>query len=194
MRGSIFPDKGQRHRVSLQAAAPGSDLQYQKLSYEGATYHEVTDNVTFVAKGRVGVANASGKTTEVPFFDRYYAGGIGSVRGYDQSSLAPRSSTHSDQILGGDTMVSATAELQFPAPFADDVKGLKMSTFVDAGNAYNRSDSTSGTNDKAIRYSAGVGAVWLSPIGPLEISVAKPLNAKDGDEEQKVQFSIGASF
>lgn len=191
---SIFPDKGQRHRVSLQAAAPGSDLQYQKLSYEGATYHAVTDNVTFVAKGRVGVANASGKTTEVPFFDRYYAGGIGSVRGYDQSSLAPRSSTHSDQILGGDTMVSATAELQFPAPFADDVKGLKMSTFVDAGNAYNRSDSTSGTNDKAIRYSAGVGAVWLSPIGPLEISVAKPLNAKDGDEEQKVQFSIGASF
>jgi outer membrane protein insertion porin family len=128
----------------------------------------------------------------VPFFDRYYAGGIGSVRGYDQSSLAPRSASHKDQILGGDTMVAATAELQFPMPFAEDVKGLKMSTFVDAGNAYNRSTSTG--DEKAIRYSAGIGAVWLSPIGPFEVSYAKPINSKTGDEEQKVQFSIGASF
>ena len=144
-------------------------------------------------KGKVGVANASGKTTQVPFFDKYYAGGIGSVRGYDQSSLAPRGdAAHRDQILGGDTMASATAELQFPVPFAEDVKGLKMSTFVDAGNAYNRSTSTG--DEKAMRYSAGIGAVWLSPIGPFEISYAKPINSKTGDEEQKVQFSIGASF
>ncbi len=190
---SIFPSEGQRHRVSLQANVPGSDLEYQKLSYEGAAYMPVTDDVTFAVKGKVGVANASGKTTQVPFFDKYYAGGIGSVRGYDQSSLAPRGdAAHRDQILGGDTMASATAELQFPVPFAEDVKGLKMSTFVDAGNAYNRSTSTG--DEKAMRYSAGIGAVWLSPIGPFEISYAKPINSKTGDEEQKVQFSIGASF
>lgn len=191
---TIFPTEGQRHRVSLQASVPGSDLEYQKLSYDGAFYVPVSDNVTFAAKGRVGIANASGKTTEVPFFDRYYAGGIGSVRGFEQSSLAPKSAdpTHSDQILGGDTMVAATAELQFPVPGASDVKNLKMSTFVDAGNAWNRSGSSG--DEKAIRSSAGLGITWLSPIGPLEVSYAKPINSKDNDKEQKIQFSIGASF
>lgn len=191
---TIFPTEGQRHRVSLQAAAPGSDLQYQKLSYDGSFYVPVTDNVTFATKGKVGYANASGSTTEVPFFDRYYAGGIGSVRGFKQSSLAPHSKdgTHGDQILGGDTLVTASAEMQFPVPGATDVKNLKMSAFVDAGNAYNR--STSSGDEKAIRTSAGLGITWLSPIGPLEISYAKPVNAKPGDEEQSVQFSLGASF
>lgn len=193
---TVFPNEGQRHRVSLQAAAPGSDLQYQKLSYDGAVYVPVTDDVTFAAKGKIGVANASGKTTEVPFFDRYYAGGIGSVRGFEQSTLAPRSkdAAHSDQILGGDTLATATAELQFPVPGASDVKGLKMSAFVDAGNAYNRSGSSSTGDEKAIRAAAGLGITWLSPIGPLEVSYAKPISSKDGDQEQAVQFSIGASF
>jgi outer membrane protein insertion porin family len=186
---TIFPTKGQRHKVSLQATVPGSDLEYQKASYDGAGYVPITDNVTFAAKGRVGVGNASGKLNEVPFFDKYYAGGIGSVRGFDQSSLGARD--EKDDPIGGDLMVSGTAEVQFPVPLAEDVKGLKMSTFVDAGNVYK---DTGSFKAKDLRYSAGVGAVWLSPLGPFEISYAKPLNAKDGDKEQKVQFSIGASF
>ncbi|MEZ5453308.1 MAG: outer membrane protein assembly factor BamA [Thiothrix sp.] len=190
---TIFPTEGQRHRVSLQAAAPGSDLQYQKLGYDGALYVPVTEDVTFAAKGKVGYANASGDTSEVPFFDRYYAGGIGSVRGFQQSSLAPRTGDDGkDDLLGGDTMVAATAEVLFPVPGATDVKNLKMSAFVDAGNAYNRSGSTS--DEKSIRASAGLGITWISPIGPLEISYAKPIKSKDGDEEQAVQFSLGASF
>ena len=186
---TIFPTEGQRHKVSLQAAVPGSDLEYQKASYDGAVYKPVTDNVTFAAKGRVGVGNASGKTDELPFFDKYYAGGINSVRGFDQSSLGTRD--EKDDPTGGDLMVSGTAELQFPVPLAEDVKGLKMSTFVDAGNVYK---DTGSFDSKELRYSAGVGAVWLSPLGPFEISYAKPLNAEDGDKEQQVQFSIGASF
>ncbi len=186
---TIFPTEGQRHRVSLQASAPGSDLEYQKLTYDGAVYVPVTDTVTFAAKTKVGAGNASGKLDKLPFFDKYYAGGINSVRGFEDSSLG----THdeNDDPTGGDFLVTGTAELQFPMPLAQDVKGLKMSTFVDAGNVFTDSGSFEA---KDLRYSAGVGAVWLSPIGPFEISYAKPLNAKDGDKEQKVQFSIGASF
>lgn len=186
---TIFPTEGQRHRVSLQASAPGSDLEYQKLTYDGAVYVPVTDTVTFAAKTKVGAGNASGKLDNLPFFDKYYAGGINSVRGFEDSSLG----THdeNDDPTGGDFLVTGTAELQFPMPLAQDVKGLKMSTFVDAGNVFADSGSFEA---KDLRYSAGVGAVWLSPIGPFEISYAKPLNAKDGDKEQKVQFSIGASF
>lgn len=186
---TIFPTKGQRHRVSLQAAAPGSDLEYQKLSYDGAVYVPVTDNITFAAKGRLGTSNTSGNLKELPFFDRYYAGGINSVRGYEQSTLGEQD--EKDNPIGGDFMTSGTAELQFPAPFAEDVKGLKMSTFVDVGNVYKDASAFKAGD---LRYSAGIGAVWLSPLGPFEVSYAKPFNSKEGDKEQKVQFSIGASF
>ena len=186
---TIFPTEGQRHRVSLQVAAPGSDLEYQKLTYDGSVYTPVTDNVTFAVKGKVGTGNASGKLDNLPFFDKYYAGGINSVRGFEDSSLGTQD--ENDDPTGGDFMVTGTAELQFPMPLAEDVKGLKMSTFVDMGNVF---DDAGSFEAKDLRYSAGVGAVWLSPIGPFEISYAKPLNAKDGDKEQKVQFSVGASF
>lgn len=186
---TIFPTEGQRHRVSLQANAPGSDLQYQKLSYDGAIYTPVNDDITFAVKGRVGGGNASGKLDEVPFFDKYYAGGINSVRGFEQNSLGARD--EKDDPIGGDFTVTGTAEFQFPAPFMDDAKNLKMSAFVDGGNVFKNSGDFKADD---MRYSAGVGATWLSPIGPFEISYAKPLNAKDGDKEQKVQFSIGASF
>lgn len=186
---TIFPNKGQRHRVSLQAQAPGSKLQYGKLSYDGAAYLPVTDNVTFAAKARVGTTVATGKLKEAPFFDKYYAGGINSVRGFEQSTLG--AVDEKGDPLGGDFTVTGTAEVQFPAPFAEDVKSLKMSAFVDGGNVFKDSGDFKA---KDIRYSAGVGATWLSPLGPLEISYAKPLNAEKGDKEQKVQFSIGASF
>lgn len=186
---SVFPSEGQRHRVSLQAQAPGSDLQYNKVSYDGAVYTPVTDNVTFAVKGKVGSSISSGDLDEAPFFDKYYAGGIGSVRGYEQSTLGARD--EKDDPIGGDLMVTGTAEVQFPAPFAEDVKGLKMSAFVDGGNVFKDSGDFKADD---LRYSAGVGATWLSPIGPFEISYAKPLNAEDSDKEQKVQFSIGASF
>lgn len=185
---TVFPKEGQRHRVSLQANAPGSDLQYQKVSYDGAVYTPLTDDVTFAVKGKVGTS-FSGDLEETPFFDKYYAGGIGSVRGYEQSTLGARD--EKDDPTGGDFMVAATAEVQFPVPLAEDVKGLKMSAFVDGGNVF--PDSGDFKSDD-VRYSAGVGATWLSPIGPFEISYAKPLNAEDTDKEQKVQFSIGASF
>jgi outer membrane protein insertion porin family len=175
--------------VSLQAALPGSDLQYQKLSYDGAVYTPINDKVTFAVKGRVGVGQGSSKTGGVPFFDKYYAGGINSVRGFDQSTLGKRD--NKNDPMGGDLLTTATAEVQFPAPFAEDVKGLKMSTFIDAGNVFPEKGDF---NAKDIRYSAGVGAVWLSPIGPFELSYAKPLNSKQGDDEQAVQFSIGANF
>ena len=186
---TIFPTKGQKHRVSLQAALPGSDLQYQKLSYDGAVYTPINDKVTFAVKGRVGVGQGSSKTSGVPFFDKYYAGGINSVRGFDQSTLGKRD--NKNDPMGGDLLTTATAEVQFPAPFAEDVKGLKMSTFIDAGNVFPEKGDF---NAKDIRYSAGIGAVWLSPIGPFELSYAKPLNSKQGDDEQAVQFSIGANF
>jgi len=77
-------------------------------------------------------------------------------------------------------------------PFlGDDVKGLRMSAFIDGGNVF---EGTKSFKADKLRFSTGLATTWISPIGPFTLSYAKPLNAKEGDNEQKLQFSIGASF
>lgn len=186
---TIFPTKGQKHSLKLDSALPGSDLEYNKLTYNGSFYMPITNDVIFSAKGRVGVGKGSGDLDNMPFFDKYYAGGIRSVRGFKQNSLGPQDSEGKSQ--GGDFVTSASAELIFPAPFMSDAKSFRMSTFVDAGNVFADQDAFDADE---VRYSAGVGAIWLSPLGPFTLSYAKPLNKKEGDEEQVIQFSLGTTF
>ncbi|WP_020558818.1 outer membrane protein assembly factor BamA [Thiofilum flexile] len=186
---ALFPTSGQRHRVSVQAAIPGSDLQYAKLGYDGALYKEINSDFTFALKGKIGLGKGRKDLDNLPFFEKYTAGGIGTVRGYDSNSLGPLDSN--GDAMGGDVLFASTAEVYFPVPFAKDMKGLKMSAFVDVGNVF---EDTSAFKAKDLRASVGLGAVWVSPFGPLEISVARPLNAKDGDDKQVLQFSLGANF
>ena len=185
----LFPTKGVRHNISVEVGLPGSDLEYYKLRYRGASYFPVSDNITFALKGGIQAGDGFGDTSELPFFERFYSGGISTVRGFDNNSLGPRDSN--DDPMGGSFAVNARAELQFPVPFAADVKGLRMSAFVDAGNVYEDYDAFDADE---VRYSAGVAATWMSPLGPFTLSYAKPLNSKDSDDEQEIQFSIGASF
>ena len=185
----LFPTKGVRHNISLEVGLPGSDLEYYKLRYRGSSYFPVSENVTFAVKGGIQTGDGFGDSSELPFFERFYSGGISTVRGFENNSLGPRDSN--DDPMGGSFAVDARAELQFPVPFAADVKGLRMSAFVDAGSVYKDFDAFEADE---IRYSAGLAATWMSPLGPFTLSYAKPLNAKDGDDEQEIQFSIGASF
>ncbi|GAA0422993.1 outer membrane protein assembly factor BamA [Cocleimonas flava] len=185
----LFPTTGVRHNISLEVGLPGSDLEYYKLRYRGSSYFPVSENITFAIKGGIQTGDGYGDSSELPFFERFYSGGISTVRGFENNSLGPRDSN--DDPMGGSFAVDARAELQFPVPFASDVKGLRMSAFVDAGNVYTDYDAFE-VDD--IRYSAGLAATWMSPLGPFTLSYAKPLNAKDGDDEQEIQFSIGASF
>jgi len=186
---ALFPTSGQRHKIGLEVGLPGSDLEYYKIQVRSATYFPVTQKMTFALKGGLSFGDGLGKSSELPFFERFYSGGIGTVRGFDYNSLGPKDSNGDSK--GGTLGVNARAELLFPVPFAEDVDGLRMSAFVDAGNVFEDFD-TFDTNE--LRYSAGLSATWMSPIGPFTLSYAKPLNAKEGDSEQQLQFSIGASF
>jgi len=189
---SLFPNKGQRQSLSLQLGLPGSDLQFYKLRYRASVYQPLTDDITFAVKAGVSYGKGIGKNKDLPFYENFYAGGIGSVRGYDHNSLGPKvlSGAGKGDSIGGNLSTTVTAEVQFPMPFLSDVKGLKASAFVDGGNVFNdKFDSAE------MRYSAGLSATWMTPLGvPLTVSYAKPLNAKDGDETSKVQFSLGATF
>lgn len=185
---SIFPTTGSRQSLAFEAGLPGSDLEYYKVRYKGANYWPVTEKLTFAIKGGVSYGDGFGNNKRLPFFERFFSGGIGSVRGYEKNTLGAH---ENDDAVGGDFVVNTTAELSFPAPFAEDIKGLRLSTFVDAGNVFNDLNEFESSE---IRTSVGISATWLSPLGPLTISYAKPLNAEEEDEEQKIQFSIGATF
>ena len=185
----LFPSEGQRQQVQLETSLPGSDLEYYKLRYKGSVYKPVTEKMTFALKGGVSYGDGFSGTTGLPFYKRFYSGGIGTVRGFDNNSLGPKDT--SGDPKGGSLSVHGKAELLMPVPFAEEVKGLRMSAFIDGGNVFEDFDSF---ESDELRYSAGLSVTWISPLGPFTLSYAKPLNAKDGDEEQQLQFSIGASF
>ncbi|MCK5916846.1 MAG: outer membrane protein assembly factor BamA [Cocleimonas sp.] len=185
---SLFPNKGQRQSLAVEVGFPGSDLQFYKLKYRAKFYQPITDDITFALKGGVSYGKGMGDSKDLPFYENFYAGGIGSVRGYDHNSLGPKDSN--DASRGGNLSTTITAAVQFPMPFLGDVKGLKASAFVDGGNVFNDKFDAD-----EMRYSAGLSATWMTPLGaPLTVSYSKPLNAKDDDETSKVQFSLGATF
>jgi outer membrane protein insertion porin family len=185
---SLFPNKGQRQSLAAEIGFPGSDLQFYKLKYRAKFYQPLTDDITFALKSSVSYGEGLGDSKDLPFYENFYAGGIGSVRGYDHNSLGPKDSNGASK--GGNLSTTITAEIQFPMPFLADVKGLRASAFVDGGNVFDDKFDAD-----QMRYSAGVSATWMTPLGaPLTVSYSKPLNAKDDDKTSKIQFSLGATF
>lgn len=186
---ALLPDRGVLSNLSAEVTVPGGDLQYYKLSFQNLWLHPLTKGLTLSLNGQAAYGNAYGKTTELPFFENFYAGGVHSIRGFKDNTLGPRSSTNTP--LGGNLKVIGSAELYFPPPFLRDQKSLRVGVFFDAGNVF-------GINDRfdvgQLRYSTGLAAQWLSPLGPLEFSLARALNAKGPDETQLFQFSIGTTF
>ncbi len=185
----VFPTRGVRHTFSVQGSMPFSDLQYYKVRYRGQSYFPWARDLIFSLRGDVAYGDGYGKSDALPFFEHFFAGGIGSVRGFRQNTLGPRDSNNDP--YGGSTKMVGSAELFFPVPFLDEEmrSAFRLGIFFDAGNVF---------EDKIqfgqLRYSAGISVQWLSPFGPLRVSLAQPLNAKSGDDKQIFQFSFGSAF
>ena len=191
-RDSIFfPAKGYLRRASAEFTFPGSDLEYYKLTLRGRWYRSVTDNLVISLKGNIGYGDGYGGTGELPFFKNYYAGGPGTVRGFDSRSLGPRSTGLAGDALGGTKRVVASTEVFFPVPGMKDSKDQRVSLFLDAGQVFGSGESV---HLEELRYGAGIGFHWFSPVGPLSLSYAMPFNDATGDDLQKLQFTLGALF
>lgn len=185
---AIFPDDGWYQNLSSDIMLPGGGVSFYKLSSSTSWYHPFASWLTLSLGADLGYGAAYGETEGFPFFENFYAGGIRSVRGFKSNSLGPR---EGDNPLGGSMRATGSAELLFPAPFVADSKSFRLGAFVDFGNVYADIDDF---DVGELRYSTGLSAVWLSPIGPLTFSVGKALNAKDVDETELFQFSLGAVF
>ncbi|MDH5358511.1 MAG: outer membrane protein assembly factor BamA [Gammaproteobacteria bacterium] len=186
---AILPTQGMAQSVSAEIAIPGGSLQYYKLRYKNDWYHPLSDSLTLALGGNLGYGEAYGDTDEFPFFQHFYAGGIRSVRGYQANTLGIK---EDGQPLGGNLLVAGGAEVIFPIPFLKKtLRSLRLSAFTDIGNVY---DADENFDAGMLRYSAGISAIWISPMGPISLSMAQPFNEQSGDETETFQFSLGSTF
>jgi len=189
----LFPHSGTQHRVSLESTLPGGDLEYFRLSYSGTAYIPLSKNITYKLKATLDYGAGFGETAVLPFYKNFFAGGSNSVRGYRARSLGPLDNGGPDPTLpiGGSKRVLANTELLFPFPGVADNKAMRLSAFIDAGMVYG---SGAIVDLLELRYAAGVAFNWFSPIGPISISYAFPLNDRPDDRTESVQFTLGQAF
>ncbi|MDH5767185.1 MAG: outer membrane protein assembly factor BamA, partial [Gammaproteobacteria bacterium] len=219
---TVFANRGSQQTLMLDFTAPGSDNEFYKLTYMTKFYVPVYDEITLLLKTNIAMGDGYGDSDRLPFYERFYAGGLRTVRGFDSNSLGPRAtitSTAIDPITGqayidtdptsptfnqvittsttvprgGDLRTVAGAELIFPIPFVEKPpRSVRLSAFYDIGNVFIR-DEVDYDKD-LLRSSAGISFVWLAPIGPLQFSWSKPIKKEPGDNTQGFQFSIGSFF
>ncbi len=210
---TVFATAGSQQTIGVNLTAPGSDLEYYKIRYVTNTYFGLTNATTLLLRSNLGYGSGYGKTGALPFFERYFAGGIRTVRGYDTNSLGPRD-PESGFTIGGNMRVTAGADYIFPIPFVEKPpSSVRLSLFLDIGNVfldnlntYNAPVGDNGFQANQLRSAYGLSLVWLSPIGPLRFSYAQTINdqssggniANDptdyGDRIRRFQFSIGSFF
>ncbi|WP_428840988.1 outer membrane protein assembly factor BamA [Acinetobacter johnsonii] len=220
----VFPTSGMSHRVNGEIALPGSDVEYQKLTYDAQAYFPLGKDFVLRGYGKLGYGN------DLPFYKNFYAGGFGSVRGYDNSTLGPkypgvtysesRSKDNDYEEVGGNALIQFGTELALPLPFKGDwTRQVRPVLFAEGAQVFDTqcdvpsgqlymtgSKTDAGVDAKQyckdnfgfeldnMRYSVGVGFTWITMIGPLSLSYAYPLNDKDGDETKNIQFEIGRTF
>ena len=219
---ALWPTRGYMTSVNLDAGLPGGDLQYYSLTHDQKWFFPLSKDFTLMLSGEVGYADGYGKTEQLPFFQNFYGGGLGSVRGYESGSLGPKFKTkYTDGTLsssvssyGGNYKAYAGAELLFPLPGIKDQRTVRLSLFADAGSVWDgrtynsapySSSNPNGTNgayagehkstfSNELRYSAGAAVTWLSPLGPMKFSYAYPIKKKPEDQIQRFQFQLGTTF
>jgi len=194
----LFPKKGELRRVNAEIALPGLDMQTYKITLQETWYKDITKDLTFMLNGQFGYANSYGGK-QFPFFKNFYVGGVNTVRGYAQGGIGPicktgegcGTTTSSNMFLGGNKQILGSAELFLPVPFLKNNDQFRLSAFIDAGNVYGVGESLS-LGD--LRFSAGMGVLWVSPFGPLKLVYAKPFNNQSTDRTESIQFQMGQQF
>lgn len=189
---AIYPDKGGLLSLTGEVAVPLTDtsLNFYKLRLNKQHYFPLFKSLAYFIEGEAAYADVYGESTLLAPFERYYAGGIRSVRGFRGNSLTSTDGTRDEfgDPLGGNARLLGKMELIFPPPWELDSKSMRFMAFVDGGNVYNTDESV---DLDQLRYSTGLSMAWMTPVGPLTFSYAWPLNDKENDEVERFQFTLG---
>ncbi len=185
----LAPNKGTLQRGNFDYATPIGEVEYARLTYEIQWFLPVTKNITYATNLETGYGFPLGGT-EYPIFKNFYAGGIGSLRGFANRSIGEKDEVDGSS-LGGTKKVVINNELLFPLPGNTGDRTIRIFGYFDAGSIWGEAQELS---FEEVRASVGIGLNWFSPVGPLKLSFGKPIRKRDGDEVQTVQFQLGTSF
>ncbi len=208
---ALFPDRGLKATLSARVALPLSDVQYYQTNFDFIKYIPLWGKFLISAQASIDYASAIGKTTSLPPYLNYFAGGPDSIRGYRESRLGPRDNIGIGNPYGGNFRVVNRYELIFPVP--DKWRSAaRVSAFYDIGNVFQTGNKVKflGVDDITpvdyhfnyanLKRSTGIAVQWLAPLGLFRFSYGIPLNAfqgdtvRFGDETERFQFSIGQAF
>lgn len=184
---ALAPNAGRYQRLLGELGVLG-DARYVKGNYQFQQYIPLSKQYTLAFNAEVGWGKGLGGRP-YPVFKNFYSGGLGSVRGYEQSTLGPRDVTGA--FIGGTRKVTLNTEFITPFPGVGNDRTLRLFGFVDVGGLYGEGEKMSASG---LRASTGVGFSWISPLGPLRFALAVPLRKQPGDRIQRLQFQIGTSF
>jgi outer membrane protein insertion porin family len=184
-RDNFFePTQGSRNSLEFAFAGLGGDTQYYKFIAESAWFIPLpVFNLVWAVRGLFGMAEGWGGQ-EVPIFERFFLGGATTLRGQRTRSVAPKDAQ--GEVIGGDKELLFSTELLIPI-----VPRFRLALFFDAGNAYGFGTEFDPTN---LRYGAGVGIRFFSPLGPLRLDLGYNLDREPGEKEFQVHFTVGAPF
>ncbi len=187
------PTEGTKSAFAFKFAGLGGDSRFIKSDIGARWYYPLLKDpkwggsYVFALGGTLGYGigfdQPSSSKYELPLFERYFPGGINSVRGFADRSLGPK---EDGDVVGGDKQAIVNVEIHFPVAEQFGLRGL---AFFDIGQAFKESESISLS---AFRRSVGFGARWMSPFGPLRVELGFPLNKQPGDETSVLGFSVGS--
>ena len=184
------PTEGYYIRLSNDLAGVGGDAHFLKNRVTVGTYYSIVEEWVASLTGEVGYLENFGEKTRIQH--RFFLGGD-SLRGFSSGGVGPRETTRG-AALGGQELYAGSAELTFPSGLPKEI-GIRTSVFSDFGTLTNSGESGSDVKDeKSIRVSAGVGALWRSPFGPVKVSFAKPIRKEEFDKAEVFRFSFGSRF
>ncbi len=190
---AINTTEGLMQVVNLETGLPATptSLRYYKLTLQNQWFYPLSKSLTFMLNANLGQGEGYGGKP-MPFFKNFYGGGPGSVRGYEPGSLGPVD--QSGLATGGNRMVVISGEVLFPVPGMESEKSVRMSVFVDSGAIYGPVIQNTQPQALGMHYSSGLALTWLSPMGPLKVSLGYPIHRQVGDKLQKFQLTLGAFF
>ncbi len=187
-RNSVLtPTRGRLSSAGVDVTLPGFKQRYGKLNLQHQTYLPLNKDFTLAFYGDLSLGKGL-QGRQYPIFKNLYAGGIGSVRGFDSNTLGPTDGFSSDP-LGAKSKLQGSVELILPIPGTGNDKTLRGFLFADVGNVFPGKIEFS-----QLRSSAGIGLSWISPVGPMKLSYGIPIKKEPLDKLQRFQFQVGTSF
>jgi outer membrane protein insertion porin family/translocation and assembly module TamA len=194
----LNPTRGGIARFSIEPVgmALGGDVSLVRAIWEGRLYAPLPYRFGAAGRMRLGSQEPTGSSTQIPLFERFYAGGINSVRGYARRRVGPLASDlvppskctflDCDHPLGGRSVVELSTEFRHPVTNAIDIAG-----FVDGGQV--SLDSWDFPFDN-LQYGVGLGVRYRSVIGPLRVDLGFPLDRRGDDASWQIYFAVGETF